>query len=428
MAARLTDLSIKNMRSQTRRTEIPDNRVTGLYLIVQPSGAKSWAIRYRHQGKPKKCTLGRYPALELAHARSVARKMLERVDRGDDPSADRREQKQRKAAETLAAERLERDRFASIADQFVEKHAKPRNRTWQETKSILNRNVLPAWGDRSISEIRRRDVIDLLDTIADRAPIQANRTLATVRKLFAWAVQRDILEVSPCVGVKAPSPEKARDRVLTNDELAAVWRASDGLGWPFGPVVQMLVLTGQRRDEVGGLRWSELDLPNRLWTIPRRRAKNDVTHEVPLAPSVVTLLKSLPRFSGCDLVFTTNGEKAASGYSRAKTRLDGLIVKAAGKQAEESGNDPDQLQPLPPWRFHDLRRTMASGMARLGIDLPVIEKILNHSSGTFSGIVGVYQRHSYSDEKRAALEAWARKVEVLTSEAPPNVVPLRSEM
>jgi integrase len=190
--------------------------------------------------------------------------------------------------------------------------------------------------------------------------------------------------------------------------LRLVWRAADQIGWPFGPLVQLLALTGQRRDEVAKMKWSELDLESGLWTLPRERVKNHKPHEVPLSAAAVNLMKSVPRIAGSPFVFTTNGMAPSSSYSKNKRKLDALLPSK-----------------MPNWRLHDLRRTATSGMARLGIDLPVIEKVLNHTSGSFAGIVGVYQRHSFAEEKRAALDAWGGLIEQLASGELAVVVGLR---
>jgi integrase len=186
-------------------------------------------------------------------------------------------------------------------------------------------------------------------------------------------------------------------------------------------LVQLLILTGQRRDEVANMRWSELDLEKRLWTLPKERSKNDTAHEVPLSDAVLSVIGRLKKIAGKPgFLFTTTGEAPVSGFSRAKNRLDALVL--SGLHGEATG-------PTPHWTLHDLRRTAASGMARLGINLPVIEKILNHTSGSFAGIVGVYQRHSFADEKRAALETWGRFVEhLVTGESAANVVRLREAL
>jgi integrase len=276
---------------------------------------------------------------------------------------------------------------------------------------------MSAWAGRKIQEITKRDVIALLDTVRDRAPVMANRNLAAVRKLFNWCLARDIIQVSPCTLIDPPALERSRDRILSDDELRLVWNAADADGWPFGPLVKILVLTGQRLSEVSAMRWEELDFGSKLWTLPAERVKNGQRHEVPLSDGAMNVLTQLPRIRTTKgFVFTTHRNAAVSGFSRAKHRLDAAILNALPSGA---------LTPEH-WTFHDLRRTMASGMARLGIQLPVIEKILNHTSGTFRGIVGVYQRHSFSIEKRNALDAWSGFIQMITSsQAPVNVVSLR---
>ena len=188
-----------------------------------------------------------------------------------------------------------------------------------------------------------------------------------------------------------PGTETARDRILTDDELCAVWSAATEQGGLFAPVFKLLILTGQRRNEVAGMEWRELDLPGMLWKLPRGRVKNDSGHEVPLSDPAIAIIDGVPRVSGRELLFTTTGNTPISGFSKAKLEID-----------EASGVED--------WTIHDLRRTVASGMARLGVSLPVIEKILNHTSGSFRGVVGIYQRHSYADEKRAALDLWGAHV------------------
>jgi integrase len=413
-------LTVKGIESQkpgSARREVPDGLLAGLYLVVQPSGARSWAVRYRAAGVPRKLTLGPYPAIDLGSARELARKALVAVAEGRDPG------EEKKAARQAPAQR-ERDLFEAVAGQFIERYAKANTResTWRETERLINKNVLPVWKGRAVQSITRRDVIDLLDRVVDRgAAVAANRVLAVVRRLFSWTVERGILELSPSAGVKAPTAERSRDRVLNDDELRRVWRATDVDGWPFGPLVQLLILTGQRRDEVANMRWSELDLEKRLWTLPKERSKNDTAHEVPLSDAVLSVIGRLKKIAGKPgFLFTTTGEAPVSGFSRAKNRLDALVL--SGLHGEATG-------PTPHWTLHDLRRTAASGMARLGINLPVIEKILNHTSGSFAGIVGVYQRHSFADEKRAALETWGRFVEhLVTGESAANVVRLREAL
>ena len=220
-------------------------------------------------------------------------------------------------------------------------------------------------------------------------------------------MDRDIIASSPCAGVRPPTPEQSRDRVLADFELRNIWLAADRLGGPFGALVKLLMLTGQRRDEVARMAWSEVDLDARLWKLPKARAKYGQPHDIALSEPAVAILMSLPQI-GDIFVLTTDGRTAASSYSQNRRRLDALLPAD-----------------MPHWVLHDLRRTAASGMARLGINLPVIEKVLNHSSGSFGGIVGVYQRHDFADEKRRALDRWGAHVaDLVSSRRGRNVVTL----
>lgn len=389
MARALTTRAVETTKPGQERREIPDRHMPGLYLVVQPSGAKSWAVRYRHAGTPRKHTLGAYPAIDLKAARDLASKALRAVAEGRDPG---REKIQERAAKP--------DTVETVARQFIERHCKRSNRprTARETQRLLDLHVLPHWRTRLTREITRRDVLDLLDRIVDVGkPIAANRTFSAVRKMFNWAVARDIITASPCAGVKPPTAERSRDRVLSDSELRDVWHAANKVGGPFGALVQLLIVTGQRRDEVAQMRWAEIDLDGRLWTLAPARVKNDQPHDVPLSDSAIAILQVLPRI-GNEYVLTTNGEAPSSNYAKNKRRLDALL--------------PDDM---PPWRLHDLRRTAASGMARLGVNLPIIEKVLNHSSGSFAGIVGVYQKHTFADENRQALQNWGAFVDELVS-------------
>jgi integrase len=388
LAQTLTVRAIETIKPGRERREIADRLLPGLYLVVQPSAAKSWAVRYRSGGRTRKHTLGTYPAVDLKTARELASKALRAVAEGRDPGREKAQEREARP-----------DSVAAVAKLFVERHCTRSNRprTAAETKRLLDLHVLPRWRSRLAREITRRDVLDLLDRIVDNGtPIAANRTLSAVRKMFNFAVSRDILAASPCAGVKPPSAEWSRDRVLSDTELRNVWQAAEKIRGPFGALVRLLALTGQRRDEVAGMRWSEIDMDACTWTLARERVKNNQPHEVPLSAAAVAILTALPRIG--DFTLTTTGTVPASGFSKRKRQFDALLP-------------PD----MPPWRLHDLRRTLASGMARLGVNLPIIEKVLNHRSGSFGGIVGVYQRHDFAAEKRAALQRWAGHVEQVIS-------------
>ena len=428
MARALTVLAAERAKpNPQKRLEIPDGGLPGLYLVVQSSGAKSWALRYRYGGKPRKLTVGAFPGIGLAAARDLAAIAIRAIAEGRDPGRERREARQKAG--------VDRDLFKNVAAQFIDRYARRQTResSWLETARLLGFRPEPGatpkasapleatgagiaarWSGRTVSEITRRDVIELLDETVDRgATTMANRELAAVRRMFGWCTERGIVEASPCAGVRAPVPERSRDQLLSDDEIKIFWIGADAIGWPFGPLFKLLLLTGQRRDEVGEMRWREIDNDGPLWALPRERVKAGRAHDVPLSDAALAILMALPRVSGrSGYVFTTNGVVPVSGWSRAKDRLDKAMADA-GMTGE-------------PWRLHDLRRTAASGMARLGINLPVIERVLNHVSGSFGGIVGVYQRHEFSDEKRRALDSWGAHVERLVTGQGAAVVPLRA--
>ena len=270
----LTDLQIEKLPKPSARREIPDGRIGGLYLVVQPSGAKSWALRYRVAGAPKKFTIGSYPTISLAAARKRAQKALAEVVDGVDPSAQKKAAREaQKAANSTA------DRVSVVVDSYVKeylgKNAKP---SWaKEAARLLHVEVVPKFGKKRLGEITDDNVHKLLKEIAGRAPITANRTFAVFRKLCHWAMSRDggrLIKTSPCDGVEMPTPERSRDRVLDGAEIKLVWEAFDSVGWPFGPIGKLLLLTGARRDEVASMEWRELNLEAAVWRLPKERTKN----------------------------------------------------------------------------------------------------------------------------------------------------------
>ncbi len=419
----LTDLGIKRLPLPDKRREVPDGKIGGLYLVAQPSGAKSWALRYRIDGVPKKLTIGPYPALDLATARKRAQEALGDVAGGKDPAAIKR------ATKTAAkAEReTQVDRVDRVVGLFIERHAKPKTRDWRETERMLTKEVVGRWSGRRLSQIARAHVNEMLDEIIDRgAPIHANRVFAQFRKMSRWAVSRGIVDRSPCEGMTAPSPEARRERVLSDDEIRLVWQAFESIGWPFGPIGKLLLLTSARRDEVASMEWRELDMEACTWTLPAARTKNKRQHEIPLSDAAVEIVKALPRVEGkAGLVFSTTGKTAVSGFSRAKSAIDATILEALQESAEAAGSAGEEVKPPPRWTFHDLRRTVATNLQALGVRLEVTEAVLNHVSGSRAGIVGVYQRHEYATAKRQALDAWARRLDGIVNGAPKsNVVNL----
>lgn len=419
----LTEASVKKAKSRPERREIRDGG--GLYLVVHPSGAKSWAVRYRSEGRPRKYTIpGSYPGVGLKAARKAARAVLEAVAHGGDPASEKREAR-RTAADT-------RTEYRHVAAEFLDRYLtkkkqRPRKRTLEELARLLGfygtggawkvrkDSLAEKWGRRRIATITKGDVINQLDAMVERGiKANANRTRAALHLFFGWCARRDLIPANPVSGVDHPVAEKPRDRFLNDDELRLFWKATEG-DKLFGGLFRLLALTGQRRDEVRSMNWGELDLEERLWTLPASRAKNNREHIIPLADAAVEILRAQPRIKGkAGLVFTTNGQTPVSGISRAKKRLDEKMLELARER------DPDTT--IPPWVTHDLRRTVASGMAKLGIALPAIEKVLNHSSGSFGGIVGVYQHHDFADEKRTALNAWADHIARILNGSPTKVV------
>ena len=400
MAKALTARTVSALKGDDKRREIPDGGLSGLFLVIQPSGSKSWAVRYRAGPRTRKLTLGSYPTIMLADARRLAREALMAVTEGRDPASEKGSRR----------EHHERNTVQTLVEEFLRRHAS-KNRTAAEVERIFKRDVLPFWGKLQVDDITRRDVIELVEGIVDRgAPIQANRVLANVRKFFNWCVERDIIDVAPTLGVRPPGKVVRRDRVLSSDELRWFWAATEELGWAFGPIYRLLLLTATRRTEVAAMTWDEIS--GDKWTIPAHRAKNGRSLTLKLAHPALAILEDLPRMGA--YVFTTTGNTHVSGYSKTHQRLCTLMLQAARR------DDPDAE--IPNWTLHDLRRTAATGMARLGVPLPVVERVLNHVSGSFGGIVGVYQHHAYEAEMADALERWAASISRLVSGG--NVIPL----
>lgn len=412
MAKALTTKAIEAAKPDDSRREIPDPALSGLYLVIQPSGVKSWALRYRYAGKPKKLTLGRWPVMGLADARAAATDAIEAVEHGNDPSA----AKKRTKAARMEAQLSERDKIKSLVEQFGKRHLSTL-KSGETVKRELNRHVVAVWGERDIHDIAKRDVIDLLDGIADSGRVvTANRVRAYLNKFLSWCVERDIIDQSPAMGVKPVAKEKSRDRVLTDDEIRWFWQACTREGQPWGHLGKMLLLTGQRLGEVVNM--TDREVSGDLWHLSADRTKNGRAHDVPLSEAARDVLGAVERVKGdAGYVFTTTGESALQGYHKGRNHI-------AKRMAEIASDERAEPVEIPHWTFHDLRRTAATGMARLGIPVRVTEAVLNHVSGTAGGIVSVYQRHDYADEKRAALDGWARFVGDLVDGPAENVVRL----
>ncbi|MGD9544323.1 MAG: tyrosine-type recombinase/integrase [Methylocystis sp.] len=415
MGKPLSVKAVLALKPRAAAYEVRDPALTGAYIVVSQSGSLSYVLRYRFNGSKKKLTVGRFdPASGLADVRAKAHAALADLAKARrDPSAidpagaktqARREAREAERAAKVEANHAHQDEVGHVVELFAKRHLAGL-RTGEDVRRVLEREVVARWKGRRLGEVSRADLHELLDTVADRAPVQAARLKAYLSKLFKWARSRGLVEHNPVEEIDRPNVEVVRDRVLDDSELRLVWRAADRLGFPFGPITQLLILSGQRLGEVAGMRWSEIDLDKAVWRLPADRVKNARAHEVPLTAQMLAILESLPRVADHDIVFTTTGSTPPSGFSRFKRNLDQTLAAL---------NDG---KPLEPWRLHDLRRSVASGMASLGVNLPVIEKILNHVSGSFGGIVGVYQKHSFAEEKREALNRWNAHVERIISGA-----------
>jgi integrase len=418
----LTEKAIRNARvSRGQRKVLWDTAISndaslpGSFGIkVYSSGVKSWVVMYRlveETGKIKQQhrRIGSYPALSLAEARERAREILRSAGRGIDPIR-LREEEQRAAANIKTV--------AEAVDSFIERYVRPNNRSSRDIEWIYRTYVVPKLGDLPLPSVTPNDIHSMLDERMDAGtPYMANRLLDNMRRFFSWCVERQWITDSPTKNISRPAEEVARDRVLTDYETKIVWDACDGLGWPFGPCYRMLLVTGQRRGEVARMKWCNIDMDERVWTLPREATKSNRQHDVPLSHTAIDILAALPRDG--EYVFSTNGRTPVSGFSRAKTRCDGIIARSRHEWQRTEVMSEDAI---PHWQVHDLRRTVASGMAEIGIAPHVIEKVLNHVTGQISGVAAVYNRHSYLREKSDALNAWARALEAIIDPSDTNVI------
>ncbi len=401
---RFTDRTIAALKPKAERHEVWEGGRVGFGVRVSPKGRKSWIYMYRFGGKARRMGLGTYPAISLASAHVKHAKAKELLEKGTDPGAQQVEQKRAElAAETVA----------DLIEEYLEKWARPRKRSAHEDERSLHKEVLPIWGKRKAKEITRRDVITLLDGIVERgSPIQANRTLAVIRKMFNFAISRDIVDATPVAMVRAPAKENQRDRVLSADEIRTLWKGLDTAPMSAGTklVLKLELATAQRKGEVVGATVSEFDLEESVWTIPAERSRNGQAHRVPLSPLALTLIEEARALTGESpwLFPSPGGNGPITPHS---------INRALYRSMPEI--DVENMTP------HDLRRTAASFMTSLGISRLTVGKILNHAE---TGVTAVYDRHSYDAEKRHALDAWAAHLEgILSGKAKAdNVVPLAS--
>jgi integrase len=396
---RLTKSAIDSLPTSKSDVVYWDAGYPGFGVKVTPKGRKVFIVLYRTAGagsKLRKYTIGPYGRVTLHQARVAAQRVFAAKLEGRDPEAEKREAKRRVVA----------DWVEDLLEMFIAQRLS-QNRSGGEIARLLRREVGKTWGGRSIHEISKRDVVEVVTAIEQRgAPVAANKTLKSIKTFLRWCVGRAVLDQSPAEGVPLPAKEVARDRVLDDEELARIVLAARQIGGPYGSIVEFLALTGQRREEVARLPWEELDLARRIWTIPKSRTKNAKAHVVHLSGEALAVVKRTDQRG--PLVFSLLGTKPFQEFSRAKRVLD-------------------QLSGVTGWRVHDLLRTCVSGMARLGVAPHVADKILNHQTGAISGVAAVYQRHDFLAERRAALDLWGAHVSQLLKEIPqPHRIDLKA--
>lgn len=373
---RLTDARVSAIAPpKSGRIEYPDDLVRGLRLRVGAGGRKAWIVRTRAGDRQINKTLGPYPTIPLADAREMARDFLL----------------------TLVKEGGVRKKrtFGELADHWVENVAKVKNKSWHNQQRRLEIYVLPKWRDTDLASIRRADVRDLIDGID--GIVAPGRALTIIRTLFRYAMGRDWVDASPAEAIPNPSRDIPRDRYLDMKEVGAVYQAADMLGYPFAGFLKLLILTGQRRTEVASMRWADLDLDAGTWVLQSEDTKSARAHLVPLSPLAIQLLQAAPQFG--PFVWSSDGDTHIKCFSQGKKKLDTLLV-AKGVE-------------LKPWRLHDLRRTAATHMVRLGVSELVVGRVLNHAP---QGVTArTYALHSYEAEKRQALTVWANEIDLTSA-------------
>jgi integrase len=411
--ASLTQLGCERLRAKDKEQIVWDTNLPGFGLRVSPKGVKTFILQYRYRTdggklKERQEALGRLNFLTVAEARDRARQIKSRASAGFDPLAERRAVEAQEKAERARSDFT----VARLVDRYMVEYAD--QNTKASTANVTRCNLgqwVSALGDRSAADITKSDILAFLNGyLAKRKDgsgrLGANNLLRALSHVFKWAMERDLVPSNPTEGVAKPAPRvKARDRYLDVEEIKSFWSACDRLGWPVGPIFQLLLLTGAREREVGEMRWSELNLAERVWNLPATRTKNGKAHIIHLSDLAVEIIGKLPMINRSQFVFTISGAGPFTNYDYGKKRLQRIMGGATD------------------WRPHDLRRTATTVMAELGIAPHVADRVLNHTSGTIQGVAAIYNRFQYLEERKAALNALGQYIERLIGR---NVIPLRS--
>jgi integrase len=408
MAMKLTDRTVSATRCPDGRKDalLFDDTLKGFGLRVTKAGRRVFILQYRFGSTVRRTTLGEWGTeLTAAQARRKAEALRGQVRDHRDPVAERRAARTAAlAAEAEAKATAAREAYSVgvLVDEWGTHHLSARSKSYATRVPRELKVALKAWLKAPAESLGRAEAVRVLDAAKTRhGPVAANRLRAEARACWGWAVKRGTLIANPWEAIPRPlARETARERVLSDAELGRLYTAAGALAEPWGVLLRLLILTGQRRGEVAGMRWDELDLEANTWSLPGTRTKNRQPNVVPLSTEAVEQLRTVKWRKGSELVFEGPRQTALSGFGKVKAKLDKMVGEAAGQDERAAA----------PWVLHDLRRTVATGLQRLGVRLEVTEAVLNHVSGSRSGIVGVYQRHGWEAEKQAALSAWAAHV------------------
>lgn len=397
-----TDKYIKSLKPKSKRYEVIQGR--GFGIRISPSGTKSWIYSYRINGKLRRMTFGNYPDMSLADANELYAKAYALRKQGMDPA----HQRQKLLESERNAETVE-----MLVDEYLERHAKKKKKSWREDERILNKEIIPIWGHLRAKDITRRDVVRLLDQVMDRgSPSTANHTFEIIRRMFNFAIERSILESTPCYMVKAPGQKSQRQRVLGIDEIKTLWSELDTLKCHPNIVLalKLLLVTAQRSTEISQANWAEFDFSSKIWTIPEERVKNGLSHRVPLSPLAIELLNQV-KSNEPHSQWLLPSPRWGDTIPMRRSSLNRVISKYRINLKVQN------------WTPHDLRRTAASHITGMGIPRLVVSKILNHAEHS---VTAVYDRYSYDKEKKNALYAWSTKLnQIISNKLTSNVIHLK---
>lgn len=429
MAKRFTDAQLKGLKPLNKRKILYEEGGKGFGIRVEPSGRKSFFLEYRFgEGEDRRnrvLTIGQFPSISLTKARSTASHSLDQIEQGVDP-----------ATQKITKKTADRNALTvnDLVDEYLEKWAKVRKkeRSWKEDERLLKKDIVPVMGRKKAKDIRRRDIVLLLDEIVDRgAAITANRVLAVTRKMFNFAVGRDIIDSSPCVQIPAPSKENRRERNLSENEVKIFWNklGDSKMSQEIRLALKLLLITAQRKSEVIEAEWNEFDFKDKYWTIPAAKTKNKKSHRVPLTSIAIEILNEIKIITGeYKFVFASPIGMTKRNPDR-RIGMSPILGASVDHALRDSLiHDPDtgrlNIFKLDHFTPHDLRRTATSMMSKSGIPRLTLKKILNHSDGE---VTAVYDRYEYDKEKKKALEKWGRKLQsIIFGESPGKIVELKN--